>query len=162
MTGLRQFWEIEEIVVHCADTPNGLARYTIEDVDEWHRDRGWDRSSSATSGGIWRYVGYHYVIHTDGKVEPGRGLDEIGNHCAGRNTQSIGICLIGRDRFTLPQWLSLRNMVVLFGNLFPQQLRVSGHRDHSRKSCPGFDASMWYYETDHKPLADHVCEERKR
>jgi hypothetical protein len=162
MTGLRKPFEIEEIVVHCADTPNGYARYTIEDIDEWHADRGWCRPSSASSGGIWPHVGYHYVIQTDGKVEAGRGLDEIGSHALGHNIKSIGVCLVGQTSFTIDQWKSLRNLIHVLRNMLPQQLRVLGHRDIARKTCPGFDVSSWFYETAHDPLEGHVCKERKK
>jgi len=162
MTGLRNVLEIEEIIIHCADTPNGLARYKIEEIDDWHAQNPHitRRSDSATSGGIWQHVGYHYVIHTDGSTEPGRGLDEVGCHASDHNRQSIGICLVGTDKFTEAQWRALRNLVRLLRAFSLVNLRVSGHRDHSRKYCPGFDVSAWFYEHDMLPKENQICEER--
>jgi hypothetical protein len=162
MTGLRQLLEIEEIIIHCADTPNGLSRYTIEQIDEWHAAKAHisPRSNYATLGGVWPNVAYHFVIETSGKIEPGRGLDEIGSHTSGRNTQSIGICLIGTDKFTEAQWESLANLVRILQSFLPIQLRVSGHRDHARKYCPGFSVETWYYDNNSNPTADQICEER--
>nr|WP_329601534.1 N-acetylmuramoyl-L-alanine amidase [Pasteurella multocida] len=44
-------------------------------------------------------------------VESGRKIGEIGAHCRGQNRNSIGICLVGTDRFTVAQWQALANLV---------------------------------------------------
>ena len=73
---------ITEIIVHCSATPEGR-EHTVADIDSWHRKRGW-------SG-----IGYHYVVHLDGKVSKGRPIWKRGAHVAGRNTGTIGIVYIG-------------------------------------------------------------------
>ena len=73
---------ITEIIIHCSATIEGKD-YTVEDIDRWHRQRGFAR------------VGYHYVIRLDGTIQQGRPLDIAGAHCIGHNAHSIGICYIG-------------------------------------------------------------------
>ena len=124
---------IRRIIVHCAATPNGR-EFHASDIDRWHRERGW-------SG-----IGYHYVIALDGRIEPGRPLDRAGAHCYGYNADSIGICLIGTDEFTRPQWESLKNLYVQLSNRFPAAT-WHGHREFNpHKTCPGFDMALWLTE----------------
>ena len=91
--------KVEKIVVHCSDSDFGDAA----EIDRWHKERKW-------SG-----IGYHkvilnghresvrpYVAADDGVVEDGRPLDTMGAHVLGHNSDSIGICLIGRNHFTSP------------------------------------------------------------
>ena len=111
--------KLKNIFVHCSATPWG----DVLTFDEWHRKRGW-------SG-----VGYHFVIlnghphpnvdfwpFLDGVIQPGRPLDadpifenyEIGAHVAGRNHDSIGICLVGKNVFTPAQLQSLKTLLGTF------------------------------------------------
>ena len=131
---LRALPDISEIIIHCADTPNGQAAYTITDIDAWHRERGFDR------------VGYHHVIHIDGTVHMGRSILMVGAHCraGGRNQVSIGVCLIGRDAFTKVQWQALKKLVTDTRAALPHITRVSGHRDwEPHKTCPNFSVDEW-------------------
>jgi hypothetical protein len=56
------------------------------------------------------------VIHLNGDVDSTankdffRGFNELGAHVKGYNEGNVGICLIGRDRFTWGQFWSLRNL----------------------------------------------------
>jgi N-acetylmuramoyl-L-alanine amidase len=123
-----------------------------------------------------RHVGYHLVIETDGALRAGRPLQEGGAHVAGHNHNSIGVCMIGTDKFTEAQWRTLF-AVALFvthpGNDL-DGLNVSsvvGHRDLSPdldgdgevephewlKTCPGFSVSDWL-TNGCQPLADHLLE----
>ena len=79
--------QIDKIIVHCSATPNDR-EVTVEDIDRWHKERG------------WYGCGYHIVIYRNGSIHMGRPLSKIGAHCKGRNTGSIGVCLIGNDEFT--------------------------------------------------------------
>ena len=83
---------------------------------------------------------------------------------ADRRSAQTGQCglKVGKDKFTAAQWMSLAALVRDLQELFPAGLRVSGHRDHARKYCPGFDVQTWYYEQGAEPTADQVCEERHR
>jgi hypothetical protein len=130
------------IVIHCAATPNGRHN-TVEDIDKWHRAKGWQRkprfmrefNPNLTS------IGYHYVIYPDGTVHTGRSPEEIGAHAVGYNTRSLGVCLLGTDRYTSAQWDGLKKLIQ---DISPGK-QIVGHRDLPGvgKSCPGFDVASW-------------------
>jgi len=144
------------LVVHCAATPNGRP-HTASDIDRWHGERGFARLPEAADAHRpdLRHIGYHYVIRLDGVVEEGRSIDEIGAHVAGYNHHSIGLCLIGTDRFTLAQWDSLRQSVLGLRQRFAG-IGIIGHRQiNPHKTCPGFDVRTWLM-TAMTPLAKHV------
>ena len=130
--------KITEIIIHCAATKDG-AKFTAEDIDRWHKQRGFDR------------IGYHYVIDLDGTIEPGRDLDCIGAHCKGHNVNSIGICYIGgvdanlkpKDTRTPEQKSSLLLLLKFLRSKYPDA-KIYGHRDFSDKACPSFDAKTEY------------------
>lgn len=130
---------IKEIIIHCADTPEGRDDRAA-DIDRWHKQRGFDR------------IGYHYVIDLDGTIEAGRDTECIGAHCKGHNTNSIGICYIGgADRDTLKpkdtrtdeQKASLLLLLKYLRQRYPDA-KIYGHRDFSDKPCPSFDAKKEY------------------
>ena len=75
--------EINKIIVHCADTPEGRDVKT-EEIKRWHtEERGWSD------------IGYHWVVELDGSIHAGRDESINGAHCRGHNSDSIGICYVG-------------------------------------------------------------------
>ena len=66
-----------------------------------------------------QHLGYHYVIDTDGTVETGRMVGEIGAHVKGHNQYSVGICLVGGidangknyGEYTEKQWIALHTLL---------------------------------------------------
>lgn len=128
---------IDEIIVHCSDTPKTMD-IGADTIREWHvNERGWSD------------IGYHYVIKRDGTVENGRDLDgdgnvdeEVGAHVFGHNKNSIGICLVGgkpRANFTMKQYSALFQLVYRLRNEYGH-LSVKGHYQYdSGKECPMFD-----------------------
>lgn len=151
---------IRTIVIHCADTPNGQ-KFTRKDIDSWHHDRGFRRSDT------WREffnpdlfsIGYHYVINVDGTVETGRSLDEVGAHVQGANSDSVGICMIGRDKFKLVQWGSLGALLTKLCHDFPG-VTIKGHCEFPSaksqgKTCPNFDVSSYVIDK-FKPDDKHI------
>jgi len=148
---------INGIIIHCAATPNGKD-FTVADIDRWHDERGFARR------GYWRMrfnqtlraIGYHYVIYTSGEVAAGRHEYEVGAHAGGFNAKTIGICMIGTDRYSAAQWEALDNLVAGLQKEYPAA-KVLGHRDLSpdlngngviepdewTKTCPGFDVAAW-------------------
>lgn len=141
----RALSRITEIIIHHSATPDGKA-ITAEEIDSWHRARGWFRDLAfvRTHQPALPSIGYHRVIYPSGLVVVGRALEERGDHAAPYNTQSIGICLIGRNRFTEAQWEALRVEVVGLQSLLGRTLTLAGHRDRGGKGdCPGFDVSQW-------------------
>lgn len=147
------------IVIHCSATPNGKP-FAVADIDRMHAERGFKRDPqalAASNSPDLHSVGYHYVIELDGAVRFGRGIDEIGAHAQGHNAHSIGICMIGTDKFMPAQWRSLRDLVDRLSNHLPCRPTVTGHRDLSPdkdgdgvvephewlKTCPGFSVRDW-------------------
>ncbi|MDO6747185.1 N-acetylmuramoyl-L-alanine amidase [Gilvimarinus sp. 1_MG-2023] len=131
--------EIKYLVVHCADTPDTVDHYNAADVHAWHKARGWDG------------IGYHAVITRDGTVEAGRPEYWQGAHVAGHNSESLGVCLIGRKLFTLEQYRKLKGILVYWLERHPNAL-VIGHRDlDPNKACPNFDVRQWWAENDPRP-----------
>lgn len=148
-----------QIVVHCSAT-RPHQHWTAADVDELHRKNGW-------SG-----IGYAAVIRRDGLIEFGRHFDDVGAHVKGRNSDTVGVCLIGglkadgtageefEDTFTYEQAVSLRVLLPVLLSAYPSA-QVVGHRDLSPdldgdgiierhewlKECPTFDAGAWWAES---------------
>lgn len=119
------------IIIHCSDTPNGR-HHTAAEIHSWHLARG------------WAGIGYHYLIQADGTVERGRPEYWTGAHVGGHNTDTLGICLIGRDDYGPSQWDSLAWLVRDIKSRHPEAT-VCGHHDYDPgKTCPGFDARHWW------------------
>lgn len=142
---------IRNIIIHCAATPNGDARFDTKWIDAEHR-----KPNPRTGKKAWRMIGYHYVIEIDGTLHEGRPVEEIGAHVSGSNADSIGVCMVGTDRFSEQQWSTLRDLVTTLTERY-HEASVWGHRDFSPdrdgdgivepiewlKTCPGFDVSDW-------------------
>lgn len=128
--------KIDEIIIHCSATPEGRD-HSVADITAWHRARG------------FRTIGYHYLVHIDGRVERGRPESEIGAHCLGHNARSIGVCYVGglasdcktpKDTRTPEQRRMLRELVKGLQRKY-RGAKVYGHRDFAAKACPCFDVA---------------------
>ena len=139
--------DINLTVIHCTATKEGID-YDVIDVRKWHLDRG------------FKDIGYHFLIHLDGRIERGRPWDQPGAHAKGYNSNSIGIVYVGgldytgspKDTRTVAQVHSLRAIVSVLKAMYPM-IDVKGHRDLSvdlngdgiispsewMKSCPCFN-----------------------
>jgi N-acetyl-anhydromuramyl-L-alanine amidase AmpD len=127
----------DKIIMHCSDSEFA----SVAEIDRWHRERGFD------------CVGYHFVITNempekgarmrclDGQICAGRALSRQGAHTLGYNTDSIGICIVGKNDFTTVQFESAKTLVLeLMGTYQIPPERVLGHCElDSKKSCPNFD-----------------------
>lgn len=131
---------ITKIILHCSATPEGRD-VTIEDIDRWHRKRGYDG------------CGYHYVIYRDGTIHWGRPVERAGAHTRNYNLCSIGICYIGgldakgcpKDTRTEEQhdvMLALCRMLLC---RFPKAT-IHGHNEFDNKACPCFDVAAFVRE----------------
>lgn len=155
---MRNLDSINEIIIHCAATPNGVGKFTIEDIDQWHWERGFHRTRDDGPVVGLAHVGYHRVIHIDGSTHQGRKWDEVGAHCVGHNAQSLGVCMIGTDKFTLDQWIALRQEVISMTVGLKRPLAIYGHRSFNPdKLCPGFDVQTWLMG-GMAPLLEHIVE----
>lgn len=177
--------QINLLVIHCSATPNG--RWTTADaVDRWHRERGFARTARARSS--WNpdltSIGYHWLIYPSGARATGRHVEEVGAHAAQWNARSIGICLIGTDRYTPAAWSAAADQVQHLASRHDVPIQfadiprrghaargICGHRDLSPdgngngivepfewlKTCPGFSVRDWISSGFVAP-ADHILE----
>ena len=139
--------EINEVIIHCSATrPNwmqdmgGLAK--VAEIRRWHVE---DRN--------WSDIGYHYVIDRSGKVFDGRPEARVGAHVKGRNSNSIGICLIGgfggtshdefAENFTPEQGVALRKLIGQLQRRYTDITKISGHNAYAAKACPCFQVPEW-------------------
>jgi len=138
-------YPVREVIVHCSATPpewmagRPIAEKLAE-IRRWHKANGWSD------------IGYHWIIDRDGKVLAGRAETVIGAHTIGKNTGTIGICLIGGygsaesdafgKNFTAQQDLTLRQMIEAIGSRTGIE-RISGHNQYAAKACPGFNVPAW-------------------
>ena len=150
---------INLIVIHCSDSPNGRP-VTVEDIDRWHGERGFQRQEHWTDiqNPTLEHIGYHFVIGVNGALLTGRHLDEVGAHAQGYNQKSIGICVVGKDKFTQAQWDKLRENVSALLRKY-EGVKVCGHRDlpNVHKACPNFDVETWLAE-GMQPTRDKILE----
>ena len=129
--------KINKIILHCSDTP---AKMDIgaKEINKWHRQNG------------WASIGYHYVIRRDGTIEDGRNDATIGAHCFGYNRTSIGVCLVGRGKYTKKQFEALKTLLKELQDKY-KDTSINGHYEFSIKECPMFDVEEWlkseYYES---------------
>ena len=137
----RRMKEIKKIIIHCSDSDFG----SVSVIDGWHKEKGWDG------------IGYHYVISNgvlnscqpyigsnDGVILEGRNVEKQGAHVRGHNSDSIGICLIGKHHFTGKQMFdalpALLNSLFKTYNLHPDN--VFGHNEFNpEKTCPNFNVN---------------------
>lgn len=126
---------IDEIIIHCAATPEGKD-FSVADIRAWHKERGWSD------------IGYHYVVYRDGRVMLGRPVGQVGAHVANHNTGTIGICYIGgctadmkhaKDSRTPAQRSSLLWLTRQLIARHKGVRKVSGHSEYANKACPAFD-----------------------
>ena len=129
---------IDKIVIHCSATPNGR-HTTAEDIHTWHLQKNFDG------------IGYHHVIRTDGVLESGRPHYWKGSHAYGRNEDSLGICMIGTDFYSVQQWAILDDLLRKLLIQYPGA-KIMGHNELSNKKCPGFDVQWWLKNIFNKNL----------
>jgi hypothetical protein len=133
--------EITKLVLHCSDSPDNVDIGAAE-IKRWH-------TTPPPSGRGWSDIGYHYVVRRSGRVESGRFENgdsvlegkEIGAHVAGENSDSLGICWVGRTYPTAPQMEALLALVKrLMGDHGIPSNRVFGHYEFNpAKTCPNLD-----------------------
>lgn len=129
---------INQLIIHCAATKSDMD-IGVKEIRKWH-----------VEGNGWNDIGYHDVIRRSGNIERGRPYDIVGAHCAGQNTGSIGVCLVGgiddsgkpEANFTPQQWKALKQYVRGFRAEYPKAT-IHGHNEYASKACPSFDVQKW-------------------
>ena len=122
---------IKLLVVHCSDTDNNR-NINASHIHKMHLGFGWDG------------IGYHKVILRSGEIQNGRPEYWIGAHVKGKNSISLGVCLIGRNQFTEKQFSSLEKVLKNWKSQYPKA-KIIGHCDtgDTEKTCPNFDINIW-------------------
>ncbi|MGQ1785092.1 MULTISPECIES: N-acetylmuramoyl-L-alanine amidase [unclassified Saccharicrinis] len=151
------------IVLHCSDSAFGNAAL----IAKWHSLPAKEvvQNGKKYKGRGWSGIGYHYVILNgwlasnifhpkfDGYVETGRPLDddlvvlgkEVGAHVKGYNSNSVGICLIGKSgQFTEAQMnTSLRLIYDLELQFHDIDILQHSNLDQNKPHCAGLDLTLW-------------------
>lgn len=123
--------DIKYLIVHCSDTPD-KENIGASEIHQMHLDFGWNG------------IGYHKIIKRDGSIENGRPEYWIGAHTFEKNSQSLGVCLIGKDSFSKKQFLSLEKVLLQWKSKY-KNAKILGHRDAIKtdKTCPNFNVEHW-------------------
>tara|TARA_B100001175_G_C19319908_1_gene547224 strand:+ start:370 stop:774 length:405 start_codon:yes stop_codon:yes gene_type:complete len=126
--------KIKYLIVHCSDTPDNQ-NIDSTFIHKMHLSFGWDG------------IGYHKIILRNGSIENGRPEYWIGAHVKGLNKISLGVCLVGRTKFTDNQFKSLKTVLKGWKKKYTKAI-ILGHRDSTKtkKTCPNFDVKLWCKE----------------
>ncbi|MGW3610607.1 peptidoglycan recognition protein family protein [Micromonospora sp. NPDC005163] len=97
----------------------------------------------------WSDIGYNFLINSvTGDLFEGRGWTVLGAHCAGHNTESIGVCIIGKDQAGRQDVSDAARRA--FKWLYDEandrkgkRLTLLGHRDRGSTECPGDEIYAW-------------------
>lgn len=145
----RSFTSVEHVIVHHSAGSNSSTNYTqvVRDIYIYH-----------TQSNGWSDIGYNYVVAQNGDLyaarDPGTGLQDnvLGAHFCGKNSTTMGICLLGNYEEANPPaalWQTLQNLVtykIQKESLDPLTSsshalgdigHIAGHRDGCSTLCPG-------------------------
>ena len=87
----------------------------------------------------WESLGYHKIIDRKGVIENGRPEYSVGPHVKRLNRVRLGVCLIGKSKFTDFEYISLKNVLLAWKRKYPLA-KTLGHCDSiiTNKTCPNF------------------------
>jgi N-acetylmuramoyl-L-alanine amidase len=148
----------KKIIIHCTASKNGEP-YPAAQINKDHIARGFTK------------IGYHVVFQPDGSVEIGRGFNEQGAHCSGENDDSIGLSLVGTDKFTSEQFDSLRYQMDGILLCYPTIHKSEIHCHYEYKSaqeqgktCPNISLSRllcWYFTGDETAISPYKIDKTR-
>lgn len=134
------------VIVHCSagrqpkDRADAVA--AIRAIHRYHRSKGWTGA------------GYHFALWDGGDVWGLRGWNTIGAHAKGYNARFHGVVYLGDGlNPTFEALSSLAEVIAAHDDANGEGL-VLGHRDVSRKLCPGQGIYDWiktHYELRGRP-----------
>lgn len=146
----RSFTDTENIIVHHSATSNELTDYTnvVRNIYLYH-----------TQVNGWSDIGYNYLIAPDGTIFKGRDPADgeqdfvLGAHFCGKNSTTMGVCLLGTYTNVAPSQAAVAALELLAAwkadkdgldplGVDPHPLDASlpviaGHRDGCSTECPG-------------------------
>jgi len=135
--------KIKSIYIHCSASNSPLHDH-VDVIRQWHLERGWST------------IGYNFFITSHGRIQFGRKISLIPAHVKGHNSNSIGICLSGRDNFTehqIDRAVELVNFLLDSYGLTIDD--VFGHYEiDNKKTCP--NVSMITFRAKLKELENGI------
>ena len=148
------YTSVKHVIVHHSAGSNSNTDYTyvVRQIYVLH-----------TQGNGWNDVGYNFLIAQNGAIYEGRegaGPNEenvLGSHFCGKNSQTMGICVLGNYETAEPTAAALNSLTRLISwkldkaNLNPAEYMlhppssanpvalgvIAGHRDGCTSECPG-------------------------
>ncbi len=124
---------VNRVFVHCtaSDSP---AHDNINTIRHWHTD-------PKPQGRGWSDIGYHYMIHKDGRISVGRPIEKTPASAKGNNEGTIAIVLHGlkKSKFTEAQFTTLKKWAMQVNKAYGGKITFHGHCEVSAKTCPVFD-----------------------
>ncbi|HEY8402347.1 MAG TPA: N-acetylmuramoyl-L-alanine amidase [Cytophagaceae bacterium] len=126
--------EVKHVIVHHSATSNALTDYQqiVRDIYVFHT------KPVANGGSGFDDIGYNYLIAPDGSVYQGRDAQGVcdddnvkGAHMCGRNTNTMGICLLGTFMDVKPTTAALSSLYQLIAwKLNKESLSAYGNSWH--------------------------------
>lgn len=150
----------DKIIIHRSESPDSRNDIGFEDINEWHRARGFRSLNPDT--GQFVYCGYHIIVRRDKRIELGRSFNQNGAHTLGENARSIGVVYIGMTpnkwqlEVGIPKALDMAKKFICSqdGYPFDGKVQIGGHRDYQKMKkvngveveniCPNFDVREVY------------------
>jgi hypothetical protein len=130
-------WDYDSIVIHHS---GNHGRKNPKEIEAEHRGRkGYDD------------VGYHYLLHPDGRIFEGRSILHKGSHVAKANSHKIGILMMGDydeqwwdddDELTHAHLQKLKDLIATLKRHFTGMKYLGGHLEFAaaqgdERTCPG-------------------------
>lgn len=125
------------VVIHHSYRPHrdcgvALAREEADvlGMHEYHKGKGW--------GGI----GYNFLVFQSGNIYEGRGWGRVGAHTVGRNSSSVGICLVMDGQIHRPTDAAVESVIAIISEgvergFIAQTHERAPHDQFQNKVCPG-------------------------
>jgi len=114
-------------------------------------------------------IAYHILIEPDGQCLNGRPLNQVGSHVKHHNEGAIGICLVGKDKFTQRQFDALRykiDSILLTYPINKTEIYLHSQFDTAKeqgKTCPNMSINnilLWYYKViGEQAIANYLYKE---
>ncbi len=144
--------DVTHLIVHHGSSPNVASNWAavVASYFDYHVN---------TNG--WSDIGYNYLVAPDGTIFVGRGGGDnvIGAHYCGKNTHTMGVCMIGTYNDVLPTDTALQSLVkILAWKAKKEKINpngaallgggsiisnIDGHRSGCATDCPG--EMVWNY-----------------
>ena len=97
----------------------------VDIIRKCHNERGFEG------------IGYHFVVPVEGRFQHGRNIRMIGAHALGKNSDSIGVCIVGDFNLYEPNGNQINECARLYHDLcraYSKTLTIEYHHE----LCPGF------------------------